>query len=46
MTEDEMVGWDLLMDMSLSDLWKLVSNREAWPAAVHGIVKTQTGLSD
>ena len=46
MTEDEMVGWDLLMDMSLSDLWELVSNREAWRVAVHGIVKTQTRLSD
>ena len=30
------------MDMSLSKLWKLVMNREAWNAAVHGFTKNQT----
>ena len=46
-TEDEMAGWHHRLDeLSLSELQELVMDREAWRAAIHGVTKSRTRLSD
>ena len=45
-TEDRLDGIIDSMDMSFSKLWEIVKDREAWHAAVHGVTKNQTRLSN
>ena len=46
MAEDEMVGWHRRPNEHLGGLWELVMDREPWRAAVHGVAKSRTWLSD
>ena len=40
---DDITDW---MDMSLSELWELVMDREVWRGSIHGVARSQTRLSD
>ena len=42
MTEDEMDGVTNSVDMSLNKRWEMMKDREAWPASIHGVVKSRT----
>ena len=46
-TEDEMAGWHHRLDgREFVELWEMVMAREAWRAAIHGVAKSRTRLSD
>ena len=45
-TEDEMAGWHHQLDGSLNKFQELVMDREVWRAAIQGVAKNQTRLSD
>ena len=46
MTEDKMIGITDSVDMGVSKLREMVKDREAWCAAIHGVAKSQTQLSN
>ena len=46
MAEDEIVSIEDSRDMNLSKLWEMVKDREAWHAAIHGVAKSHTRLSE
>ena len=47
MTEDEMAGWQHRLDAhEFGELWELVKDREVWHAAIHGVTRSRTRLSD